>query len=132
MTSNEPTHKRPNVRTFTVNSNGKITGGEHVKVGDTLVVVNKNSGNPYTGKIYANHNGHDGTHQLVGSHEIVVGTPYTILPAARGRDYMITTTQPPPSHPTDPPSARPVAAKATGPNPPPATPAGNGDLYVGS
>jgi hypothetical protein len=125
MTSNEPTAKPLPVKTFKVHPDGKITGSEHVKPGDTIVVEYSSSSNHYTGKIYADHNGHDGSRQLVGSDEIVVGTPYNILPAAGGRDYMITTTQPRPRHPTGVPSP-------AGAEPPPATTNGNGDLYVGS
>lgn len=127
MTSNEPTNKRSAVRTFKVHSDGRITGSEHVNPGDTIVVEYSSGSQHYTGKIYADHNGHDGTHQLVGSHEIVVGTPYKILPGAKGRDYMLTTTQPAPRHPADLPPARPATGRG-----PAATTSGNGDLYVGS
>ena len=127
MTSNEPTHKRLSVKTFKVHSDGKITGSEHVKPGDTIVVEYSSGSNHYTGKIYANHNGHNGTRQLVGSDELVVGTVYKILPGAGGRDYMITTTEPGPRHP-----AELRSTGGSGVRNPPATTSGNGDLYVGS
>lgn len=93
MTSNAPTNKNKE-HSFIVYSDGQITGMHNAIPGDKIVVKHSNSDPPYTGKIYAKHNGDDHTEQLVGSNEIEVGTSYEIKQGAEGdgeRQYQITT-----------------------------------------
>jgi hypothetical protein len=134
MTSNESKNKQSTVKIFKVHPNGNITGSRNATPGDTIIVEYSSRSNHYAGKVYANHNGSNGSNQLVGSAEITIGMSYPILagaalPGNMTTNYMITTTLP-------------ALRRASGPGPAGqgSAPTGelaktggnNGDLYVGS